>query len=178
MAAANTLILIEGQEGAGKSTLVRALVPHTPNSVKIDGEDLGQTNPCPMDGPFFELMRANILALIHNYWRAGYTHVIAGSFLNNYQDYTLFRAGLPEDTRIYFVHLCAAREVRDQRRIERAKPTSAAWRDWVDEHYPEETSFKNDQADYRYIRIDSSDLTVDETLAAIKDAIPEVYPDE
>jgi type II secretory pathway predicted ATPase ExeA len=51
------LIIVSGEEGAGKSTLVRALLPSTPNGARLDAEDIGQTNPCPMDDEFFGLLR-------------------------------------------------------------------------------------------------------------------------
>jgi guanylate kinase len=39
------LLIITGQEGAGKTTICRELLAHTPSAARIDGEDLGQTNP-------------------------------------------------------------------------------------------------------------------------------------
>jgi predicted ABC-type ATPase len=41
------LIIVSGEEGAGKSTIVRALLPSTPQGARIDPEDIGQTNPLP-----------------------------------------------------------------------------------------------------------------------------------
>ena len=171
----NKLIIVTGQEGVGKSTLVRALLPHTPNGAQIDAEDLAQTNPCPMDARFMRLVWENVTALIRNFWAAGYTTVIAGSFLDNYQDYIRFRPALTETVDIYLVHLCAAKAVRDQRRVERVKPSSPEWRDHIDRLYPEDLSFGSAQADYRYIRVDNSQLSIDETVQAVKATIPEVF---
>ena len=84
------LIIISGEEGAGKSTIVRALLPSTPYGARIDAEDIGQTNPCPMDDPFFDLLRRNVAGLVENFWAAGYVNVIAGSFLRRYSDYVSF----------------------------------------------------------------------------------------
>ena len=85
------LIIISGEEGAGKSAIVRALLPSTPHGARIDAEDIGQTNPCPMDDTFFDLLRRNVAGLVENFWAAGYVNVIAGSFLRRYSDYVSFR---------------------------------------------------------------------------------------
>src|SRR5688500_4417757 len=88
---AERLVLVCGEEGAGKSTIVRALLPRTPYGARIDAEDIGQTNPCPMDDGFFDLLRRNVAALVTNFWRAGYHTVVAGSFVRDYRDYLAFR---------------------------------------------------------------------------------------
>jgi energy-coupling factor transporter ATP-binding protein EcfA2 len=85
------LILITGQEGAGKTTIIRALLPHTPQSARIDGEDVAQINPSLFDAAFWELLRCNVGGLVRNFWQAGYTNVIAGSFFANRMDYIGFR---------------------------------------------------------------------------------------
>src|SRR5262249_60790041 len=64
------LIIISGEEGAGKSTIVRALLPSTPYGARIDAEDIAQTNPCPMDDTFFDLLRRNVADLVENFWAA------------------------------------------------------------------------------------------------------------
>ncbi|MGW0504333.1 hypothetical protein [Micromonospora sp. NPDC003241] len=84
-----------GQEGAGKSTSIRALLPHMPDSARIDAKDIGQTNPCPMDDELFDLLRGNVAGLVERFWSAGYVTVIAGSFLRDYRDYLTFRQKLP-----------------------------------------------------------------------------------
>lgn len=171
-----TLIIVAGQEGAGKSTIVRALLAQTPNSARIDAEDVGQVNPWEMNEQFIRLLWNNVLAVISNFWAAGYGTVIAGSFLSSYHDYMRFRRQIPADIDVYIVHLCASKAVRDHRRIERPKPSSQEWRDQVDKYDPEDTTLIAAQsADYRYIRIENDAQSVDESVAAIKDAIPEVY---
>ena len=64
------LVLVTGEEGAGKSTIIRAVLPHTPDSARLDAEDIGQINPCPMDDDFFSLLRRNVAALVTNFWDA------------------------------------------------------------------------------------------------------------
>ena len=70
---------------------MRALLPSTLDGARIDAEDIGQTNPCPMDDTFFDLLRRNVAGLVENFWAAGYVNVIAGSFLRRYSDYVSFR---------------------------------------------------------------------------------------
>ncbi|MGH3738791.1 MAG: hypothetical protein ACRDT6_24810 [Micromonosporaceae bacterium] len=94
------LLIIAGQEGSGKSTVIRGLLPDTPCGARIDGEDVGQVNPWIMDEAFRDLHRRNVAALVHNFWRSGYANVIAGSFLSSYPEYLQFRRMLSEPTDI------------------------------------------------------------------------------
>jgi hypothetical protein len=169
------LIIVSGEEGAGKSTIVRALLPSTPYGARIDAEDIGQTNPCPMDDTFFELLRRNMAGLVENFWAAGYVNVIAGSFLRRYSDYVSFRQLLPQPSAVFLVDLLVDKRVRDHRRITRAKQTTQEWRDMVDQIPEDRTIRQAAGADYRYIGIDTTDLDVAGTIQRIEDAIPEVY---
>lgn len=169
------LIIIVGQEGVGKSTIVRALLPHTPNSAEIDAEDVGQTNPWGMNDNFMELLQKNVLCLIKNFWEAGYSTVIAGSFIGSYEGYKNFRKFIPKGIDVYVVQLCASKSVRDERRIGRSKSTKKEWRDHVDINYPEDKSFQSVKDDYRYIRIENDGFTINQTVEMIKKAIPEIW---
>jgi energy-coupling factor transporter ATP-binding protein EcfA2 len=169
------LILINGEEGAGKTTIIRALLPHTPGSARIDAEDIGQTNPCPMDDDFFDLLRRNVAAVVQNFWNAGYVNVIAGSFLRNYGDYLAFRQLLPQADAVFMVELLVDKQERDQRRMTRAKQTTQEWRDTVDLIPEDRTIRQATDADYRYVGVDSTDVHVAATVREIKKAIPEIY---
>jgi chloramphenicol 3-O-phosphotransferase len=171
----NRLVIVSGEEGAGKSTIVRALLPHTPRGARIDAEDLGQTNPCPMDDQFFDLLRRNVALLVRNFWSAGYGNVVAGSFLRSYVDYVAFRRLLAEPAEVFLVELRVTRDVREHRRLTRAKRTTQEWRDRVD-LIPEDVSLRRAVgADYRYVGVDTSGLDVAETVRKITAKIPEVY---
>jgi hypothetical protein len=169
------LIIVSGEEGAGKSTIIRALLSHTPRGARVDAEDVGKVNPCLMDDDLFDLIRRNVAVLVENFWGAGYTTVVTGSFLRGYPDYLAFRRLLAPPTAVYLVELLVAKEVRDRRRVTRAKPTTQEWRDRVD-LIPEDLTIRQAaEADYRYLGIDTTDLSVAETILRIKAAIPEVY---
>ena len=170
------LIIVSGEEGAGKSTIVRALLPSTPQGARIDAEDIGQTNPCPMDDAFFDLLRRNVAGLVENFWAAGYVNVIAGSFLRCYSDYVSFRQ-LLRPSAVFLVDLLVEKEVRNHRRITRVKQTTQEWRDMVDQIPEDQTIRQAADADYRYIGIDTTGLDVAGTVQRIKGAIPEVYAD-
>ena len=154
---------------------MRALLPCTPSGARIDAEDIGQTNPCPMDEEFFGLLRRNVADLVRNFWAAGYFNVIAGSFLRCYSDYVSFRRLLPPSPAVYLVELLVDKEVRDYRRVTRAKQTTQQWRDMVDQIPEDQTLRQAADAGYRYVGIDTTDLDVGGTVQRIKTAIPEVY---
>jgi hypothetical protein len=172
------LIIIVGQEGTGKSTVVRALLPQTPQGAQIDAEDLGQVNPWQWDDAFKRLLWSNVAALARNFWDAGYTTVIAGSFLNDYTDYMQFRPYVDRNVAIHLVHLCASKAARDVRRIERAKPSTEAWRDELDRRFPEDTTLRDADADYCYSRLDTTGLTLAETVLRIQHALPDLYGEQ
>jgi chloramphenicol 3-O-phosphotransferase len=169
------LIVVNGEEGAGKSTVIRALLPHTPRGARIDAEDVGQVNPCLMDDDLFDLIRRNVALLVENFWRAGYVNVVAGSFLREYSDYLAFRRLLPPPSAVFLVELLVAKDVRDRRRATRAKQTTQQWRDRVDLLPEDVTIRQTSDADYRYLGIDTTDLDVAETVRRIKAEIPEIY---
>jgi hypothetical protein len=79
---------------------------------------------------------------------------------------------------VFLVDLLVDKEVRDHRRITRAKQTTQEWRDMVDQ-IPEDLTIRQAaDADYRYIGIDTTDLNVAGTVQRIQDAIPEIYADQ
>jgi adenylate kinase family enzyme len=169
------LVIIVGQEGAGKSTTVQALVEATPGSAQIDAEDVGTVNPWQMDDAFLRMLWKNVADLTRNFWDAGYRNVIAGSFASSVDHYRTFRDVLNRDADVYIVQLCATKATRDVRRIAREKTTSEEWRDMVDRVDPEDSSFASAMGDYRFLRIDNDDLNVNETVERIRQWAPNLY---
>jgi len=128
-----------------------------------------------MNKTFIDLLWKNVIDLTRNFWAAGYKTVIAGSFMNTYDDFKNFRACFPDETNIFVIQLCATKNSRDKRRVERSKPTTKEWRDDLDKRYPEDTSLSQADDEYRYIRIENSDQSVEETVGQIEKALPEIY---
>lgn len=170
----SNLIVIVGQEGAGKSTTVRALVKAIPGSAQIDAEDVGEVNPWQMDDAYLRMLWKNVADLTRNFWGAGYRNVIAGSFLSNVDHYRAFRDVLNMPANVYVAQLCATKAARDVRRINRGKETSEAWRDMVDRADPEDTTFAAADADFRYLRIDNDGLAVAETVDLVLRWLPDI----
>lgn len=164
MTDANFLVIV-GQEGAGKSTTVRALVKAIPGSAQVDAEDVGEVNPCRMDDPYLRLLWKNVADLTRNFWSAGYRNVVAGSFVSNFDHHRAFRDVLDKPANVYVVQLCATKASRDVRRINRGKETSEEWRDMVDRADPEDASFASADADYTFLRVDNDGRDVSETVS-------------
>jgi energy-coupling factor transporter ATP-binding protein EcfA2 len=169
------LVIITGQEGAGKTTIVRALLPHVQPAAALDAEEAGQVNPFRFDDAFKTLLWDNVAAVIRNFWQAGYATVIAGSFVNDYDDYLQFSHRLDDDVDVFIIQVCASKAVRDERRIMRPKPSSKEWRDDVDRWCPEDRTLGEAGTAYHYVRIDNSSLSVSETVDAIRRALPGVF---
>ncbi len=73
-----------------------------------------------------------------------------------------FRQLLSRPSAVFIVDLLAAKTVRDHRRLTRAKQTTQAWRDMVDQIPEDQTIPQAADAEYRYIGIDTTDLDVAE----------------
>lgn len=170
----SNLIIVVGQEGAGKSTTVRALVKALPGSAQIDAEDVGEVNPWQMNDAYLQMLWKNVADLTRNFWSAGYSNVVAGSFLSNIDHYRAFRAVLNMPANVYVVQLCATKAARDDRRVNRGKETSEEWRDMVDRADPEDTTLATENADYTFLRIDNDGLAVTETVDVLLRWLPEM----
>jgi hypothetical protein len=172
-----TLVLLCGQEGAGKSTLAKGVTPYLKNGAAFDAENILQVNPFNFNDAFRALAIKNSISLIQNFFEAGFETVVAGSFIGNRDGYDAFRKLLQVDPKIYIVMLNASKVVRDERRITREKPTTREWRDDLDRRFPPDRSLYDSKSsgDYEYIEIDNSELTLAETLKQVCLQIPGVF---
>lgn len=175
MSESRRLVIVTGQEGVGKTTVVHALLPYLRPGAVLDAEEVGQVNPWQYDDPFKSLLWDNVAAIARNVWQAGYGTVVAGSFINDYADYVQFRPRLDEDVEVSVVQLCASKAIRDQRRIARPKPTSKEWRDQVDQWSPEDATLRGAATEFGYVRIDNTSLSIAETIDRITEALPSVF---
>lgn len=123
-----------------------------------------------MDDEFFDLLRRNVAGLVDRFWAAGYVNVIAGSFLRHYPGYLAFRQLLTLPSVVFLVELLVDRNVRDHRRVTRAKETTQEWRAMVDLIPEDRTIRQATDADYRYVGIDTTVLDIAETVPARQDS--------
>lgn len=170
------LMLISGQEGVGKSSVMRALLPHLVRGAVVDGEDVGQVHPWVYDEQFRALHRRNVAAVVSNFWAAGYPDVVAGSVLETLDEYRAFRTLLTDEADIVVVELVAAKAERDRRRRTRGKTTTKQWRDLVDRHHPDDSLRRAGRAeDVRHVQIDTTALDLAGTVRHVTAAAPEMF---
>ncbi len=174
---ARRLLLVSGREGAGKTTITRALLPYLHAGAVVDGEDLGRVNPWVYDDAFRDLHRRNVAALVTNFWAAGYPNVVAGSFFSTLAEYQAFRSLLGDVTEVLVVELQVDKPERDRRRATRSKVTTQAWRDTVDlaERHDDSLRLADGREGYRYLTVDTTSLDVDATVARISAAAPGMF---
>ncbi len=169
------LLIICGQEGTGKSTIAKAILPHLKNGAAFDAENILQVNPFEFDEKFKQLAIDNSAVLINSFFGHGCERVVAGSFIGDRAGYDAFKTKLEHSPKVFIVMLVASQEVRDKRRMERAKPTTKEWRDIADAKAPKDTTLGAAKDEYDYYEIDNSGLTVDETIAEVKKKIPDFF---
>ncbi|MDD4989307.1 MAG: hypothetical protein PHV42_02675 [Candidatus Pacebacteria bacterium] len=171
-----SLLIICGREGAGKSTLAKAIVPYLKNGASFDAENILQVNPFLFDENFQSLALENSLDLIHNFFEAEYENVVAGSFLIDQNHFDAFKAKLKYESKIYILMLTVDKGIRDERRLNRDKKTTKEWMDLVDSKFYLETSLR-DNADesYTYFEIDNSKMDVADTIELLKKQIPQFF---
>jgi hypothetical protein len=170
------LMLISGQEGVGKSSVMRALLPRLARGAVVDGEDVGQVHPWVYDEQFRALHRRNVAAVVSNFWTAGYPNVVTGSILETLEEYRAFRVLLTDEADIVVVELVAAKAERDRRRQTRSKTTTKEWRDMVDRQHPDDSlRGAGDAEDVRHVQIDTTDLDLAATVLHVTAAAPDMF---
>lgn len=171
------LLIIGGDEGAGKSTLAKKIVPHINNGAAFDAENLVQIFPFEFNNTFQNLVIDNSLDLIHNFYEYGYERVVAGSFVNDRNWFDIFRSKLKYDPQIYFLMLVVPKPERDIRRLTREKKSTKEMMDWLDNKYPPDTTLRDSQktGDYTYVEIDNSNISIEDSIAKLKELIPDFF---
>jgi len=172
-----SLLILCGQEGTGKSTVAKAITEYLRNGASFDAENMLQVNPFEFNDEFQALAIKNSIALIHNFYEAGYETVVAGSFIGNRNGYDRFRKLLSGKPNIIVVMLTTSKPVRDDRRIKREKPSCPEWRQALDNKYPPDRTLHDSEAtgDYRYLEIDNSTLTLQATIEKLRQFAPGLF---
>lgn len=167
------LLIVCGDEGAGKSTFAKKIVPFLKNGASFDAENILQVNPFEFNKKFIKLAIANSVDLIHNFFEAGYEQVVAGSFISTREEFDVFNSQLAGDPEIYILQLTAEKFVRDDRRLKREKPTDQKQMDWMDINWPTSNSLAETAGDgsYSFFRLDNSELPIDQAIQKVKEGL-------
>jgi hypothetical protein len=115
------LILVNGRGGSGKSACSRHLFDTMDSAALIDFDSLTTVHPFNVGEELFALGLGNAAGLIANFMSANYGAIImsAGTGCQRHVDYLLDR--IPSPDRLYWIWLAANKEVRDKRRLIRAR---------------------------------------------------------
>jgi thymidylate kinase len=164
------LLIICGQEGVGKSTLIKSLVEHLHHGAVIDAEDLVQVNPWEQNEKFENLVLDNAACIVNNFFKYNYERVVVGSVVRNRKELDLFKTKLTSQPEIYILNLIVSPEILDKRRKQREKePFTKEFLDWLKTSAPQDATLKEDsEGNYTYIEINNSNFSVEETIRHLK----------
>jgi hypothetical protein len=121
------------------------------------------------------LLRRNVAGLVENFWNAGYTTSSPAASCAITPDYLAFRQLLTQPRAVFLVDLVVDKDVRDGRRVTRAKHTTQEWGDMVDLTPEDLTIRQANDADYRYVGVVTTRLSVLETVRRIEHTIRDIY---
>lgn len=116
-----TLILINGQGGAGKSTTAKALLRMLRPAAYISADSLVSVEPFEWNDDLLALGIRNAALLIRSFADAGYAYILLCGLLNRQEMLDRFCAEVGAGHTLLYVWLRASQAVRDQRRIQRAR---------------------------------------------------------
>jgi deoxyadenosine/deoxycytidine kinase len=117
MKTSNTLILVNGFGGAGKSTIGKILLEEISPSAFIDFDWLIEVRPWEYNEPLFNLGLRNAAALIRNYFECGHTNVILASGCGKQHHLDFLLSQLLPQPKIFWFFLETSREELKRRRV-------------------------------------------------------------
>lgn len=115
------IILVNGKGGVGKSTNAKELLSKLDNSAWIDIDDLIKVNPWEFNTKMNFLALENASIVVENYKKNGYEYIILSGGIINQEYFNKFVQGLNNNYHILYVWLTADKDIRDERRISRAR---------------------------------------------------------
>jgi hypothetical protein len=116
-----TLILINGQGGAGKSTTAKHLLHMLRPAAYIPTDSLISVEPFEWNEGLLSLGIRNAALLIHSFTEAGYEYIILCGLLNRQELLERFCSEAAAEHSLLYVWLRASQAVRNERRIQRAR---------------------------------------------------------
>lgn len=133
------LILINGQEGSGKTSVGKLLLHKLKNSAFIDVDSLVTTNPWKFGSETDNLAIQNSIGLINNFSEAGFSNIIVSGLTRNQQLLDSFLLQLNRKVEILFIWLRANEDVRMLRKKDRGRDGAdqAEHFNFVDTLYPD-----------------------------------------
>jgi len=162
------LILINGQPGAGKTSIAKKLLSELNNAAYIEGDSITSVNPFEFNDTLDNLGIANAVSLVRNFSKFGYANVILSGLLRDQGTLDIFLRELNKEVDVLFVWLRASKEIRMARKKERGRDEADESKhfDFVDSLIPniESIEVKNGKA----IFIDTTSKTIDEVVREIK----------
>src|SRR3989344_4391879 len=162
------IILVNGQAGAGKSSVAKLLSQELKNSAYINVDSLVSTNPWEFGDESDSLAIKNAISLIHNFSSANFQNIIISGLTRNQQLLDSFLSQLNSETHVLFVWLKADRKVRLARKESRDRDGADKKEHFelVDKLYPDidSVNIKNGKS----IFIDTSSKTIQEVVKEIK----------
>ncbi|MEK7093656.1 MAG: hypothetical protein AAB927_04195 [Patescibacteria group bacterium] len=171
------LLIVCGQEGVGKSTLIKSLVKHLHHGAVIDTEDLLQVNPWKRDDEFESLAFDNAASMVNNFFKYNYEQVVAGSVVRNRRELDLLKTKLASQPETYILNLVVSQDILDRRRKQRERePFTEEFIDWLKTSAPQDSTLREaNDGSYAYIEINNGELSVEETIKRLKDGIPRFF---
>ena len=165
------IILINGQGGAGKSSVAKLLSQELKNSAYIDVDSLVSTNPWEFGDESDNLAIRNAISLIHNFSSANFQNIIISGLTRNQQLLDRFLSQLSKKAELLFVWLKADEKTRLARKESRDRDGADKKEHFelVDKLYPDidSVNIKNGKS----IFINTSSKSIQEVVNEIKPLI-------
>ncbi len=162
------LILINGQPGSGKTSIAKALLNDLRNAAYIETDSLVAVNPFELNEDLNNLAAINAVSLIKNFSAAGYQNMIVSGLIKNQKELDRLLGRMDKNKDLVFVWLRASKEVRMERKQERARDgaDSIKYFEFIDALIPDVENFELNNG--KYISINTTSKTIQEVVNEIK----------
>ncbi|MSU54693.1 MAG: hypothetical protein EXS48_02595 [Candidatus Staskawiczbacteria bacterium] len=165
------IILINGQGGAGKTSVSKELLKELKNSAYFDVDFLVATNPWEFGDATDNLAIKNAISLINNFFEKGFENIIVSGLTRNQKLLDKFTEQLNKGISILFIWLRANKETRLSRKEGRGRDDADKKEhfNFLDKLMPDVESIEVKNG--RSIFIEISSKTIQEIVSEIKKVI-------